>query len=113
MKSVKIQRGSPRAIRGLLRDLVLLLVLSGTGTVLQAQPVDGPDTDQSTLEAEAPGPVTRKQALDRVRYRFAGEVISLSEVTENGTVRYRVRLDNDGNIFTVYVDQATGRVSRE
>ncbi|MGM0632836.1 MAG: PepSY domain-containing protein [Pseudomonadota bacterium] len=110
---MKIQHGGPRAIRGIFRYLVLLLVLSGTGAVLQAQPVEGPETDQATLEAEAPGPVTRKQALDRVRYRFAGEVISLSEVTENGAVRYRVRLDNEGNIFTVYVDQATGRISRE
>ena len=95
-----------------IRLLVLLILLAAGGSSLQAQPAEGPQTDQATLEAEAPGPVTRKQALDRVRYRFPGEVISLSRVTENGRVRYRVRLDNDGNIFTVYVDQATGRVSR-
>lgn len=94
--------------------LLLLAALAGAGALTaHAQPVEGPETDTATLEAEAPGPVTRKQALDRVRYRFPGEVISISEVTDGERPRYRVRLDNEGNIFTVYVDQATGHVSRE
>jgi uncharacterized iron-regulated membrane protein len=92
--------------------LLLLATLAGSRPVL-AQPAEGPETDTATLQAEAPGPVTRKQALDRVRHRFPGEVISISEVADAEPPRYRVRLDNDGNIFTVYVDQATGRVSRE
>ena len=92
--------------------LLLLTALAGAG-VTRAQQVEGPETDTATLEAEEPGPVTRKQALDRVRYRFPGEVISISEVTDEERPRYRIRLDNEGNIFTVYVDQATGRVSRE
>lgn len=104
----------PRSISpaGAITILLLLAALAGGG-VGYAQPVEGPETDPATLEAEEPGPVTRKQALDRVRYRFPGEVISISEVTDEDRPRYRVRLDNEGNIFTVYVDQATGRVSRE
>lgn len=97
---------------GVIAILVVLIALAGSG-VVRAQPEEGPETDVATLEAEEPGPVTRKQALDRVRYRFPGEVISISEITDGERPRYRIRLDNEGNIFTVYVDQATGRVSRE
>lgn len=97
---------------GAIATLLLLIALAGSDLV-RAQPPEGPETDTATLEAEAPGPVTRKQALDRVRYRFPGEVISISLVPEGERPRYRVRLDNEGNIFTVYVDQATGRVGRE
>lgn len=104
----------PRSISlaGAITTLLLLAALTGAG-VAHAQPGDDPETDSAMLEAEEPGPVTRKQALDRVRYRFPGEVISISEVTDGERPRYRIRLDNEGNIFTVYVDQATGRVSRE
>lgn len=99
---------------GVITILLVLAVLAGIGVAhAQPQSVEGPETDTATLEAEEPGPVTRKQALDRVRYRFPGEVISISEVTDGERPRYRIRLDNEGNIFTVYVDQATGRVSRE
>ncbi|MEX1198084.1 MAG: PepSY domain-containing protein [Pseudohongiellaceae bacterium] len=100
------------SLAGAMVILLVLAALAGSG-VVRAQPADGPETDTAILEAEEPGPVTRKQALDRVRHRFPGEVISISEVTDGERARYRVRLDNEGNVFTVYVDQATGRVSRE
>lgn len=93
--------------------IVMVLVALAVSGEARAQPEEEPETDVATLEAEEPGPVTRKQALDRVRYRFPGEVISISEITDGERPRYRVRLDNEGNIFTVYVDQETGRVSRE
>lgn len=66
--------------------------------------------DQSS---EQVGPVNQEQALERVRANFPGTVISINEVRQNGRLRYRVRLDNEGNIYTVFVDQATGELSRE
>jgi len=112
LESVREWCTGPRR-RYVLAVVGLLMMLAGAGSGLQAQPADEPETDSAMLEAEAPGPVTRKQALDRVRYRFPGEVISISEVSDGDRFRYRVRLDNEGNIFTVYVDRSTGRVSRE
>lgn len=102
-----------RVLRRFLSGLLLVLCCAGTPLMAQPVPVDGPETDQATLEAEAPGPVTRKQALDRVRYRFPGEVISISEVEDGNRVRYRFRMDDNGNIFTIYVDRDTGVVSRD
>ncbi len=62
---------------------------------------------------QADGAISERQALDLVRARFPGNIISINEVRQGGRVRFRVRIDNEGNIYTVYVDQATGAVSRE
>lgn len=77
-----------------------------------AQP---PGTQQQSGQAQqvAPGPVNQKQALERARARFPGNVISINEVRQGERVRYRIRMDNEGNIFTVFVDKSTGAVSRE
>lgn len=59
------------------------------------------------------GPVNQRQALERVRAQFPGNVISINEVVQEERVRFRIRIDNEGNIYTVFVDQATGVISRE
>lgn len=65
-------------------------------------------------EEQAQAGVTQKQALDIARARFPGNIISINEVRlRNGVMRYRIRLDNNGNIITVFVDSRTGAVSRE
>ncbi len=62
---------------------------------------------------EAPR-VTQREALDIARERFPGTVISINEVqSRNAPMRYRIRMDNEGNIFTVFVNSVTGAVSRE
>lgn len=94
--------------------LLLLSVLLVSPLTSVAQP---PEAEQQTGQVDdpqaAPGPVNQRQALERVRARYPGNVISINEVRQGNQVRYRVRIDNDGNIFTVFVDQATGRVTRE
>ncbi len=57
--------------------------------------------------------VSQRRALELVRARFPGNVISINEVQQRGELFYRVRLDNDGNIFTVYVNATTGAITRE
>lgn len=57
--------------------------------------------------------VSQRQALELVRARFPGNVISINEIQQRGELVYRVRLDNDGNIFTVYVNAVTGAITRE
>ncbi|ALO46782.1 PepSY domain-containing protein [Pseudohongiella spirulinae] len=95
---------------GLLSMVVLAMTLFMAGD-LSAQPT--PPPAQTAEQQQAVGPVNQRQALDRVRARFPGEVISINEVRQGDRIRFRVRLDNEGNIYTVYVDKATGVVSRE
>lgn len=108
----------PRALlplRGCVAVCLVLLALA-VPTAVHAQPpaeLPGMQYDPETDEDAEPGPVNQRQALERVRARFVGNVISINEVTENGVRRFRFRLDYEGNIYTVYVDRATGRVSRE
>lgn len=89
-----------------------LLVLVLYPVVVDAQPAPAQPDAMQEQEA-APGPVDEKQALERVRARFPGNVIAINEVRQGNRVRFRIRLDNEGNIYTVFVDKATGAISRE
>jgi uncharacterized membrane protein YkoI len=92
--------------------ILSVLLISSMFTTVAAQPAS--EAVQATQEAQAaPGPVNQQQALERVRARFPGNVIAINEVRQGNRVRYRIRLDNEGNIYTVFVDQATGAISRE
>jgi len=73
---------------------------------LLAQQSDSPAT------TEAPR-ISQREALELVRARFPGIVVSISEVQQAGGLQYRVRMDNEGNSFTVYVDAVTGAIRRE
>lgn len=89
--------------------LLIVGLMSSAPVMAVAQPQD--QGDPATEEQGRP--VTQEQALEKVRARFPGTVISINPVRQDGRLRYRVRLDNEGNIYTVFVDQATGAVSRE
>lgn len=81
------------------------------GFVLLGQPAAAQgQTAQGEAAQQVVGPVTERQALQIARARFPGNVISINEVRQNGRVRFRIRMDNEGNIFTVYIDKATGVV---
>lgn len=96
--------GSHHLLRVLLISLIAMFCCSG----LIAQP---PDSQQS-VEESGEG-LSQREALERVRARFPGNIISINEVDQDGRVRFRIRIDNEGNIYTVYVDKATGAVTRE
>ncbi|MBC55095.1 MAG: hypothetical protein CMQ34_14800 [Gammaproteobacteria bacterium] len=102
------QHGLWRCLQFAARGLLMAGLLAGMPMLAMAQP-----QGQSGQNAEQVGPVNQEQALERVRANFPGTVISINEVRQNGRLRYRVRLDNEGNIYTVFVDQATGELSRE
>lgn len=84
--------------------LLASIVLLGQPAAAQGQ------ASQGEAAQQAVGPVTERQALQIARARFPGNVISINEVRQNGRVRFRIRMDNEGNIFTVYIDKATGVV---
>lgn len=96
--------GSSRATRVLL--IAMLMTFCSAG--LHAQP---PQTGQAAEQSgEA---LSQREALELVRARFPGNIISINEVNQDGRIRFRIRIDNEGNIYTVYVDQATGAITRE
>ena len=102
-------QGLRRGGRLVAAGLLLAGLMVGTSVAATAQPQGQGDP----ASGEQVGPVNQEQALERVRARFPGTVISINQVRQDGRLRYRVRLDNEGNIYTVFVDQATGAISRE
>lgn len=108
MKPTHIFRGGRQA---LVFGLSVAVCLGAFQPPVVAQPPSSPPVEETP---EYPiGPVNQRQALERVRAHFPGNVISINEVVQEDRVRYRIRIDNEGNIYTVYVDQATGVISRE
>ncbi len=95
---------------------LLLLLCAGLRilpvTAAQAQQVLLAQQSDGAAAAQAPR-ISQREALELVRARFPGNVVSISEVQQDGALQYRVRMDNDGNIFTVYVDAVTGDIRRE
>lgn len=93
------------------RFVLVVCYLVVTGFVLLGQPATAQgQAAQGEAAQQIVGPVTERQALQIARSRFPGNVISINEVRQNGRVRFRIRMDNEGNIFTVYIDKATGVV---
>jgi uncharacterized membrane protein YkoI len=121
VKPETLQLTTHSPVRRLLAAALMFVLTTGLTAVLavpdvHAQPpanAPGMQYDPDTDEDAEPGPVNQRQALERVRARFVGNVISVNEITENGVRRFRFRLDNEGSVYTVYVDRSTGRVSRE
>ena len=67
---------------------------------------------QATDETEV-AVISQRRALELVRERFPGTVVSINQVRQGGVLQYRVRMDNEGNIYTVYVNAQTGVITRE
>jgi len=73
---------------------------------------DAPREDRRGQNAQSAA-ISQRQALDLVRASYPGNVISINEVQQGGGLFYRVRMDNEGNIYTLYVDAASGAITRE
>ena len=110
MKLPVLLKDHRRSIRQCVLSCTLGLLAS---VVVIASPVMAVASQQGEQASEQSGPENQEQALERVRAIFPGTVISINQVRQDGRLRFRVRLDNEGNIYTVFVDQATGALSRE
>jgi len=55
--------------------------------------------------------ITESQASNLASQRFAGKVLRITLVGEGDAQRYQIRMENEGKVFTVYVNVTTGRVS--
>ncbi len=98
--------------------MVLLMapLLGASGAQAQQgllpQQGDAPREDRRGQNAQ-PAAISQRQALDLVRASYPGNVVSINEVQQGGGLFYRVRMDNEGNIYTLYVDAASGAITRE
>ncbi len=61
-------------------------------------------------QAAAPR-ISQRQAVNLARERFAGNVLRISLVGRGNNLRYQIRMENEGKIFTVFVNANTGAVS--
>jgi len=55
--------------------------------------------------------VTKRQAAEIAKQRFAGSILRISLVGEGRNQRYQFRMENEGKVFTVFVNAITGRIS--
>ncbi len=55
--------------------------------------------------------VTERQAVALARQRFAGNILRISLVGEGENQSYQIRMEDEGKVFTVFVNVATGRIS--
>jgi len=99
----------------LLRGLaVLVCALLGSLPPGAAQAQGFLVAQQSGAPAAVEAPrISQREALELVRARFPGNVVSITEGQQAGGLQDRVRMDNEGNIYTVYVDAVSGAIQRE
>ncbi len=103
------------------RLLLLGLMLSMLAPLSRAQPPpqqDQNDSNRSNFSprirngaVRAPLQINELQAVNIVRQRFAGTVLRINLIGEATNRRYQIRMENEGKVFTVFVNANTGVVS--
>lgn len=96
----------------------LVVVLLGLGEFTYAQNIPIPPNqldinrnDSGRNNAQANPRVSEQQAAQIARQRFAGNILRISLIGEGNNQRYQIRMENEGKVFTVFVNVATGRIS--
>lgn len=103
--------------RLLLSGLMLLLL----APLAPAQPPSQQDQNESSRNSLSPRirngvipvplQINELQAVNLVRQRFEGNVLRINLVGEAAARRYQIRMENEGKVFTVFVNASTGAVS--
>lgn len=103
------------------RSLVLLsaaaaLVASGAVSAQRSRDADGAlELELSSPEARAvqdEGPISLEEAVELVRMRYEGRVVSAETETVNGRSVHVIRIFDDVRVRDIHVDAATGRIRR-
>lgn len=96
-----------RAMRAL---LVLALVLVAPGVPASERPGGNLPPDVLRTEARAEG-LTLDEAVQRAEQHYKARVVKAEERREDGRRVYHIRLlSEDGRVFEITVDAATGRM---
>ena len=104
-----------KSVKTIMCAVLLLLSASGYGQLLPA-PVPEPLELNRGARQERPvqSPavrITELQAVERARAQFGGNVLRITLVGEGENLRYQLRMEDEGKIFTVFVNAITGQVS--
>ena len=67
-------------------------------------------TDQRRAQPPAVK-ISERQAVELARQHFPGNVLRISLVGQGANLRYQLRMENEGKVFTVFVDANSGVVS--
>ena len=106
-------------LRLVLRRVLVLAVVASAVLSLQAVAQNSLIAQQNGAPQQNPAQqqvetaISQRRALEMVRASFPGNVVSINQVQRQGGVFYRVRMDDGGNIFTVYVNANSGEITRE
>lgn len=92
--------------------MFLLGVVAATADPLSPVLLSNQDQPEGNSQEQATQ-ISQRRALELVRARFPGNVVSINQVQQGGVLQYRVRMDNEGNIYTVYVNASSGAITRE
>lgn len=97
---------------------LLAVLLLPVVELANAQDIEVPpiQIDINSGDAARPGTqtsqrVTQIQAVDIAKARFEGNVLRITLVGEGANQRYQIRMENEGKVFTVFVNATTGRIS--
>lgn len=96
----------------------LLVLLFGPGSFGQRPPsiqpgqLDNGTAPRDLRRTEAPSPaISERQAIALAREQFTGNVLRISLIGEGPALRYQIRMEDEGRIFTVFVNATSGSVS--
>ena len=99
-------------------SLILLLGTAGAGYAQQLPLQQNQNELNRNVGAreirngpQANARISERQAVALARQRFAGNILRISLTGEGSNQRYQIRMENEGKVFTVYVNAATGRVT--
>ncbi len=79
---------------------------------LEPNQLDRAQSTSPARNAELANPrVSERQAVSLAREQYAGNVLRISLVGQGANLRYQIRMENEGKVFTVFVNANNGRVS--
>jgi uncharacterized membrane protein YkoI len=104
---------SKRSISSVLALLLFAAVmpLHAQNIPLQPSQIDINRSNSGANATQASPRVTERQAVEIAKARFVGTILRISLVGEGAAQRYQIRMENEGKVFTVFVNVATGRIS--
>ena len=96
----------------------LVILLLGAGELAHAQNVPIPpaqiDINRNSGDrnnTQVNPRISRQQAAEIAKQRFMGSILRINLVGEGDNQRYQFRMENEGKVFTVFVNAITGRIS--
>ncbi|MEX2132114.1 MAG: PepSY domain-containing protein [Pseudohongiellaceae bacterium] len=99
--------------------IILLLSLPAVPTYAQLLPPPVPAPidlnsrsagDQRRVQPPATR-ITKRRAAELATQAYGGNVLRISLIGQGDNLRYQLRMEKEGKIFTVYVDANSGAVS--